>query len=236
MSEPPPPIRFVDSPDGSRKVFRFPLRKTVTPVATATPVDEASVKIIEAQKRAEAEAQKRTFTETQERTFAEAQKRAEPLPLSAEERSQKWKTPFIAENAKKLENEDSQKRQELTLQQRMQQAERNSEARGLADEKTLINAMHELEVISRYTPVYYKKIQSIDHRQASKSSAAKAATSSASATTPVTGSEVGQPPPGAAEAAASSAYPMMHDPRAQAQGSPRASSSRSRQAQAARAP
>ena len=107
-------IHLVENP---RKAFRFTFTKTAIP-APAAPVDEASIKIVEAHQqralaeariRALAEAQERTLAEAQERTLAEAQKltEAEPqtLPLTDEEESQRWNAYYIAQNALKREKQ-----------------------------------------------------------------------------------------------------------------------------------
>jgi hypothetical protein len=125
-------------------------------------VDEASLKIIEmwqhradaeAQKRAEAEALIHAEAEAQARALAEAQKLAQPLPLTAEEEEQMWYAFLIAENARKRDLEDRQKREHQAQQEREKQAERAEEARKIDDEKKLISAMHEKEFIARHADV-----------------------------------------------------------------------------------
>ena len=141
---PPLKIHLVENP---RKAFRFTFTKTAI-LVPAAPVDEASVKILEArQKRDEAEAQKRaeaeaeaarTLAEAQKLTEAEPQTLPEPLPMSAEEKSQQWNIYFIAQNA---------------LKERMKLEQATKEALAIAEEKTLIDKLHELERIARRTPV-----------------------------------------------------------------------------------
>jgi hypothetical protein len=142
--------------DNARKAFRFTFDTTATP-APAVPVDEASVNIVEAmQKRAMDKAQTRALAElvqTQKLPEAEPQKPPQPLPLSAEEELQKWKAFFIAENAQKLDREDRQKLQELALQQRIKLEQAAEDARKLAEDKALIDQLHEREFLARRTHV-----------------------------------------------------------------------------------
>ena len=129
-------IHLVENP---RKAFRFTFTKTAIP-APAAPVDEASVKIVEAhQQRALAEARIRALAEAQEPTEAEPQKLPEPPPLSAEEiRENQWN--FIrAQNALRLDLEDRQKREELALQQE----QLNWEQSMIDAEKKFIDEMHQ---------------------------------------------------------------------------------------------
>jgi hypothetical protein len=132
----------------SANLFRFTFTKTDIHAPTA-PVDEASVKIVEAhQQRALAEAQKRALAEAHEAsvalaeaqklTEAEPQKLPEPVPLTDEEESQHWKALFIAENA---------------LKERMKLEQATKEALAIAEEKKLIDKLLELERIARRTPV-----------------------------------------------------------------------------------
>ena len=148
-----PKLRLVDN---VRKAFRFTFDTTATP-APAVPVDEASVNILEAmQKRALAEAHLRALAElveAQKLPEAEPQKPPQPLPLSAEEQAQEWRALFIAENAQKLDLEDRQKLQELALQQRIKLEQAAEDARKLAEDKALIDQLHEREFLARRTHV-----------------------------------------------------------------------------------
>jgi len=148
-----PKLRLVEN---ARKAFRFTIAKNATP-APAVPVDEVSVKIVEAmQKRAMDKAQTRALAElveAQKLPEAEPQKPPQPLPLSAEEQAQEWRAVFIAENAQKLDREDRQKLQELALQQRMRLEQAAEDARKLAEGEALIDQLHERERIARRTPV-----------------------------------------------------------------------------------
>jgi hypothetical protein len=60
------------------------------------------------------------------------------VPLTDEEESQHWKAFFIAENA---------------LKERMKLEQATKEALAIAEEKKLIDKLHELERIARRTPV-----------------------------------------------------------------------------------
>jgi hypothetical protein len=150
-----PKLRLVDN---ARKAFRFTFDTTATP-APAVPVDEASVNILETmQKRAMDKAHERALAEAQKRALSEAQKIPEaetqkPLPLSAEEQAQEWRAVFIAEKAQKLDREDRQKLQELALQQRIKLEQAAEDARKLAEDKALIDQLHEREFVARHAPV-----------------------------------------------------------------------------------
>jgi len=141
-----PKLHLVGDPN-SANLFRFTLTKTAIPAPDA-PVDEASVKIVEAvQKRdaAEAEAARtlaeanRALAEAQKLTEAEPQKLPEPPPLTAEEKSQEWNIYFIAQNAPRLDLEDRENREELALQQEALDWEKEC----LDAEKKFIDEMHQ---------------------------------------------------------------------------------------------
>ncbi len=147
-----PKLRLVEN---VRKDLRFTFDKTATPIPVV-PVDEVSVKIIEAhQKRASAEVQTRAeaeahvhamaeLVEAQKRAETEDQKSPEPLPLSTEEEAQKWRDLFITENKMKFEEQERKKLQQDT-----------KEAIATAEEKKIIDELLEKERITHRTPVKY---------------------------------------------------------------------------------
>jgi len=168
-----PKLHLVGDPN-SANLFKFAIRKTAIP-APAAPVDEASVKIVEAhqkrtlaeaQKRAEAEAriralaeaQKRALAEAQERTLAEAHVRAlaeaqertlaeaqKRALAEAEEESQRWNAYYIAQNALKREKQ-------LAEEQHEKQEQATEDARKRALTGALTANLYERYLIVSLTP------------------------------------------------------------------------------------
>jgi hypothetical protein len=159
-------IQLAENPLQVRKAFRFTFTKTAI-LVPAAPVDEASVKIVEAhQQRAEAEAQKRALTEAHVRALAEARihalAEAEERALAeaniralaeaqqralaeAEEESQRWNTYYIAQNALKREKQ-------LAEEQHEKQEQATEDARKRALTGALTANLYERYLIVSLTP------------------------------------------------------------------------------------